>query len=93
VVNWVSAFTVGQLFPYMVEWFGQAIAFFIFAIFGMMGAIAIAKCVKETRGLSEKAIDEMFSPVVKAKIEMTPKPEPSQAEETPTKLRPGESTV
>ncbi len=57
---WICNFLVGMFFPVLLNKIGLSATFFIFAVFGALGIIFIAKYLPETRGLSLEQIEDNF---------------------------------
>lgn len=57
---WLCNFIVGLFFPTLLSGIGLAGTFFLFALFGFLGIIFVAKNLPETRGLSLEQIEENF---------------------------------
>ncbi|WP_081810851.1 sugar porter family MFS transporter [Bacillus sp. UNC438CL73TsuS30] len=60
---WLCNFLVGLFFPVLLNGIGLSGTFFIFAVFGILGIVFIAKYLPETRGLSLEQIEENFKTV------------------------------
>ncbi len=57
---WICNFTVGLIFPIMLEHVGLSGSFISFAVCSILGAIFIYKFAPETRGKSLEEIEESF---------------------------------
>ncbi|MEH7744879.1 sugar porter family MFS transporter [Neobacillus drentensis] len=57
---WLCNFIVGLFFPTLLEVVGLSGTFFLFAVFGFIGVVFVAKNLPETRGLSLEQIEENF---------------------------------
>lgn len=57
---WMSNFLVGLFFPTLLTVVGLSGTFFLFAVFGIIGIIFVAKKLPETRGLSLEQIENLF---------------------------------
>lgn len=57
---WLANFLVGLFFPVLLSGVGISATFFVFAVFGIIGLIMIAKFLPETRGLSLEQIERNF---------------------------------
>ncbi|MBM7656025.1 sugar porter family MFS transporter [Neobacillus cucumis] len=57
---WLCNFLVGMFFPVLLNGIGLSGTFFIFAVFGVLGVIFIAKYLPETKGLSLEQIEDNF---------------------------------
>lgn len=57
---WISNFVVGIFFPVLMNGIGLSGTFFLFAMFGVVGIIFVAKFLPETRGLSLEQIEANF---------------------------------
>lgn len=60
---WISNFIVGVFFPVLMDGIGLSGTFFLFAMFGIVGIIFVAKFLPETRGLSLEQIEANFKRV------------------------------
>jgi major inositol transporter-like SP family MFS transporter len=58
--QWLCNFLVGLLFPTLLSTIGLSGTFFLFAAFGFIGIIFVAKNLPETRGLSLEQIEDHF---------------------------------
>ncbi|MER1278327.1 sugar porter family MFS transporter [Bacillus sp. C15(2022)] len=54
---WLCNFLVGLFFPLLLDVIGLSATFFLFAVFGIIGIIYVAKFLPETRGLSLEEIE------------------------------------
>ncbi|MFE4706366.1 sugar porter family MFS transporter [Peribacillus simplex] len=61
---WISNFIVGVFFPVLMNGIGLSGTFFLFAMFGIVGIIFVAKFLPETRGLSLEQIEASFKRVI-----------------------------
>jgi MFS transporter, SP family, major inositol transporter len=57
---WFCNFLVGLFFPLLLDVIGLSSTFFLFAAFGIVGIIYVAKFLPETRGLSLEQIEANF---------------------------------
>ena len=57
---WLCNFLVGLFFPILMDTVGLSGTFFLFALFGIVGIIYVAKFLPETRGLSLEQIEANF---------------------------------
>lgn len=57
---WLCNFLVGLFFPLLLDAIGLSATFFLFAVFGIVGIIYVAKFLPETRGLSLEQIEDNF---------------------------------
>ncbi|MBQ4870580.1 sugar porter family MFS transporter [Priestia megaterium] len=57
---WLCNFLVGLFFPILMDKVGLSGTFFLFAVFGIVGIIYVAKFLPETRGLSLEQIEANF---------------------------------
>jgi major inositol transporter-like SP family MFS transporter len=57
---WLCNFLVGLFFPILMDTVGLSGTFFLFAVFGIVGIIYVAKFLPETRGLSLEQIEANF---------------------------------
>jgi major inositol transporter-like SP family MFS transporter len=57
---WLCNFLVGLFFPLLLDVIGLSSTFFLFAAFGIVGIIYVAKFLPETRGLSLEQIEANF---------------------------------
>ncbi|MFP7485475.1 sugar porter family MFS transporter [Priestia filamentosa] len=65
---WLANFLVGLFFPVLLRGVGISATFFVFAVFGIIGLIMIAKFLPETRGLSLEQIERNFKRESELKI-------------------------
>ncbi|MEH6956909.1 sugar porter family MFS transporter [Neobacillus drentensis] len=57
---WLCNFIVGLFFPTLLKVVGLSGTFFLFAVFGFIGVVFVAKNLPETRGLSLEQIEDNF---------------------------------
>ncbi|PFO02639.1 MFS transporter [Bacillus sp. AFS076308] len=57
---WLCNFMVGLFFPTLLKVVGLSGTFFLFAVFGFIGVVFVAKNLPETRGLSLEQIEDNF---------------------------------
>lgn len=62
LVNWLGAFLVALLFPPLAEFLTTAVAFGAFGVYTVIALFVILIFVKETRGLSQAEINDLYDP-------------------------------
>lgn len=61
VFNSVSSFAVQFLFPWELAYLGNALSFYVFAALGVVGLIAIARLLPETKGRSLEELERLLA--------------------------------
>lgn len=64
LINWLGAFLVALFFPPLSERAGNEVAFGVFGVYSLLALLVIIFGVKETRGLSQAEINDLYDPPV-----------------------------